>query len=160
MMVVLTLLQLAVMLITLLTCMWQCYTNSSLRHQISTLKQTSPPISLPPIPPIQPRLSSVELLGPALQLPASESGIVDISKKTKETNPVPTLSPDAKTVAVRRSSSASDLVSRSTRIQARLSQSDYLAVRRGGDGGRGEEEDMWLVSSSMSDLDSFVVSYQ
>lgn len=153
------LLQLAVIFITLLSCMWQCYSNSSLRYQITKLKQAFPPPPL--LPTIQPRPLGVESLGPVVQFPASERESENVDTSRKRTDSVSTSSKDARTMAVRRSSSASDLVSRSTGIQARLSQSDYLAARiRSGGGGEGEEgeDDMWLVSSSMSNLDSFGVS--
>lgn len=71
---------------------------------------------------------------------------------------------------IRRSSSVSELVGMSTGIQARLSQSDYLAGagsgssregsgRVGGaDARRRGEEEVWLASRSVSSLDDFVVS--
>lgn len=83
------------------------------------------------------------------------------------------LSKDTKATKVslngfRRSSSTSNLVvSKATRIQAKLSRSDYLSGRSEGnatDGANDDEEedeggsDPWLLTSSTSHLDDFVVS--
>lgn len=171
-------LQVSLILLTLLSCVWQCYSTSSLQRQLSTLKQPHPHTSVTPPTRPHPPDHPVELLGstsqsPKLALPKSATpksvagkSDVDNKEKRRESDSLPLSR--SKSTGVRRCSSVSDLVGRSTGIQAKLSQSDYLgakgAVEGGGERRRGEEEgegedDVWLASSSLSNLDSYVVSF-
>ena len=173
MMIVMALLQMSLILLTLLSCMWQCYSNTSLRRQINSLKPT-PHLASSATVNHQPL--TVESLGSQdSSKKTTTNGLQSVSTETltRKRDLVNTLPPvlprSGKSKPVRRSSSASDLVSRSSCIQAKLSRSDCYSLASAGagaggegegDGGRGEgeEEDTWLVSSSDTNLDSLMVS--
>lgn len=156
--VVLGLLQVTIIFIILTTCLWQCYSNHTLRAHFRDLTKAN---STPPPPTKYP---DVESLG---AIPRANGS--SLSSKTKS-NSASSAVGDASTAKVvtasgiQRSSSASCLseLSKSTRIQAKLSQSDYLSA--GGGSGRGlllqegEREVEWLGSNSMFNLEDYAVN--
>ena len=166
MLMVLVLLQLSIIFILLIFCLWQCYTNHTLRTHLSHLATQN---HTPPSPPL-PNYPKIESLGEFPRLNGIHGSTK--AKSTFSSRKDNFSCSVAETVtSLQRSSSASHLsdLGKSSRIQTKLSQSDYTsppAGKRGVAGnGRGvllheeeEEEGVWLGSSSWSSLDNYTVS--
>lgn len=173
MLVVLVFLQVSIIFILLIFCLWQCYTNHTLRTHLSHISKQN---HTPPSPPLL-KYPKIESLGEIPRLngihcSTKAKSILLSSRKDNLSSKMDNSIAETVT-SLQRSSSASRLsdLGKSSRIQTKLSQSDCISPPAGKRGVAGsvllheeqeeeeEEDGVWLGSSSWSSLDNYTVSH-